>query len=583
MNTYSFRLLIFTTLLLGLFSGTGELTGGFSHSHSSYFAAADFPEHYFRFRFASKSELDMLTKLISIDNVEGGYAYAYANEEQWEAFKKLGISYEELPHPGSLYDHEMNDRFMNDWNTYPTYAAYKNMMHGFAAAHPDICRLDTIGHSVQNRLLLAVKISDNVNVNEAEPEFFYTSSMHGDETVGFILTLRLADYLLSQYGQSTPEGLRATRLINNMEIWINPLANPDGTYRLGGDTTVNSATRFNANGRDLNRNFPDRINDTSNTPNGREIETQAMMRFAASRNLTMSANFHGGARVVNYPWDNGAPSGQYSACPDDNWYIEASKAYSLPNPDLMSGGFTNGITNGCQWYAVFGGRQDWIYHWYGVRETCIELWNVKNPPGSTLPARWDSNKESLLAYMEQALRGIGGIVTDSANARPVKAKILIRQYPNAFVRTDSAVGDYHRPLLAGTYDVIFTSAGYRTDTVRMVQVGDSSETRLNHTMRSLATGISSGSVIPDGYRLYAAFPNPFNPSTMIRFALPGSEHVNLTVYDIQGKTAALLVDQKIEPGIHSYEFRANGLPSGTYFCKFSAGEYIATVKLLLLK
>lgn len=175
-----------------------------------------------------------------------------------------------------------------------------------------------------------------MNQNEDEAEFFYTSSMHGDETVGYILLLRLADHLLSQYGQNTADGIRATRLVNELEIWINPLFNPDGTYRLGGKYTINFATRNNANNKDLNRNFPDRISDTINTPIGREPETQAMMRFAAKRNFSMSANFHGGARVVNYPWDNGAPSGQYSACPDDEWFIVASKAYSLPNPDLTN-------------------------------------------------------------------------------------------------------------------------------------------------------------------------------------------------------------------------------------------------------
>ncbi len=545
---------------------------------------SQFPEHYFRIPLTQEVELNILTKIVSIDNVMNGYVFAYANEEQWIQVNKMGFKIEELPHPSSLYNHEMSSDSPAEWDTYPTYSAYRNMMWQYASAHPDICRLDTIGYSAQNRLLLALKISDNVNQNEDEPEFLYTSSLHGDELVGFVLTLRLADYLLTQYGQNTAEGIRVTRLVNKLEIWINPLANPDGTYRLGGDTTVNYATRYNANGRDLNRNFPDRISDTNNTLTGREPETQAMMKFASERNLSMSANFHGGARVVNYPWDNGAPSGQYSICPDDAWFIFTSKAYSVPNPDLMSGGFQNGITNGCQWYAIFGGRQDWIYWWYGGRETTIELWDVKSPQGSTLPQRWNSNKESFLAYMEQALRGIGGIVTDSATAQPVKAKIFIRNIPNSFVRTDSSAGDYHRHLLPGTYSVIFTASGYFIDTVHNITVADSTETRLNHIMRKNLTQIAAtGSIIPPEFRLYQNFPNPFNPSTQIQFDVPNTGQVSLVIFDNTGREITSLLNSLLNPG--SYEIKWNGsdYSSGVYYCRLSSGSFSDTKKIFLLK
>lgn len=545
---------------------------------------SQFPEHYFRIPLTQEVDLNILTKIVSIDNVMSGYVFAYANEEQWIQVNKMKFKIEELPHPSSLYNHEMSSDSPAEWDTYPTYSAYRNMMWQYASAHPDICRLDTIGYSAQNRLLLALKISDNVNQNEDEPEFLYTSSLHGDELVGFVLTLRLAEYLLTQYGQNTAEGIRVTRLVNKLEIWINPLANPDGTYRLGGDTTVNNATRYNANGRDLNRNFPDRISDTNNTLTDREPETQAMMKFASKRNLSLSANFHGGARVVNYPWDNGAPSGQYSICPDDAWFIFTSKAYSVPNPDLMSGGFQNGITNGCQWYAIFGGRQDWIYWWYGGKETTIELWDVKSPQGSTLPQRWNSNKESFLAYMEQALRGIGGIVTDSATAQPVKAKIFIRNIPNSFVRTDSSAGDYHRLLLPGTYSVIFTASGYFTDTVHNITVADSTETRLNHIMRKNLTQIAAtGSVIPPEFRLYQNFPNPFNPSTQIQFDVPYSGQVSLVIFDNTGRETTSLLNSELNPGSYEVTWNGTDYASGVYYCRLSSAGFSDTKKIFLLK
>ena len=138
-----------------------------------------------------------------------------------------------------------------EWNTYPTFSQYDSIMHTFASLYPSLCRLDTIGMSINGKPVLVLKISDNCQVDEQEPEVFYSSTIHGDETAGFILMLRLADYLLRNYGIDN----RVTRLVDNLEIWINPLANPDGTYRNGDEIT--SPVRFNASGYDLNRNFPD--------------------------------------------------------------------------------------------------------------------------------------------------------------------------------------------------------------------------------------------------------------------------------------------------------------------------------------
>lgn len=451
-------------------------------------------EKYFRFEVRNTSELDYLTNIISIDNVKGKEVWAYANEEEWQEFLRLHYKYEILPHPGSLYEHRMSDNLLElrGWDTYPTYEGYVSMMQQYAANYPSICRLDTFGYSVQGRLLLALIISDNVNVEEEEPEFFYTSTMHGDETVGYVLLLRLADYLLTNYGDTlTAEGRRVTHLVDNMEIWINPLFNPDGTYH-GGNSTVTGATRYNANGKDLNRNFPDRITNPVNTPVGKEPETQAMMALAVEHNFVMSANFHGGAQVVNYPWDNGAPSGSYSMCPDDAWFIKVSKTYATPNPDLMNGGFPNGITNGCAWYAINGGRQDWIYYFHGGRETTIELWDTKNPPGYVLPQRWNNNKESFLAYMEEAFRGIRGKVTDASTGLPLKAQIDVIGISNAPVYSDPDVGDFYRLLLPGTYSLIVSAPHYLPDTLQNIVVVDSPATYVNVQLQPLPRGFVYG-------------------------------------------------------------------------------------------
>ena len=85
------------------------------------------------------------------------------------------------------------------------------------------------------------------------------------------------------------------------------------------------------------------------------------------------------------------------------------------------------------------------------------------------------------------------------------------------------------------------------------------------------------------FRLEQNYPNPFNPSTTISFNIPTDGFVNLKVFDIMGNQVAELLNKETKAGLHSVEFDASGLASGTYFCKLQAGSNIKVQKMLLLK
>lgn len=85
------------------------------------------------------------------------------------------------------------------------------------------------------------------------------------------------------------------------------------------------------------------------------------------------------------------------------------------------------------------------------------------------------------------------------------------------------------------------------------------------------------------YSLSSNYPNPFNPSTVISYALPQSGLVTLKVYDILGNEVATLVNEVKSEGIHSVNFDASGLPSGVYIYKMQAGDFVQTKKMMLLK
>ncbi len=425
---------------------------------------------YFKFEAPVRQELNALSKLISIDNVTGDTVFAYATDDQFDYFTTLGYEYIILPNPGSLIIPRMADtrEEILEWDSYPTYDAYIDMMYRFATDYPGLCAVENIGFSVEGREILFARLSANVYVEENEPEVMYSSTMHGDETTGYVLMLRLIDSLLASYG-SDPQ---LTYMLDNMEIWINPLANPDGAYA-GGNHTVNGAIRYNANGVDLNRNFPDP--DEGQHPDGREWqpETIAMINFFDEHTFVMSANFHGGAEVVNYPWDTWPRRHA-----DDSWFIEISREYAdsaqANSPYGYMDDLNNGITNGWDWYEIAGGRQDYLTYWKGCRETTIELSQTKLLPADQLPAHWIYNKAALMAYLEQAYYGIRGLVTDATSGSPLSAIISVMDHDidSSEVYTDPDIGDYYRMIDNGIYDLIFSSPDYMAQVVNDIVVAD---------------------------------------------------------------------------------------------------------------
>ena len=404
------------------------------------------------------------------------------------------------------------------WDTYPTYSQYDSIMKSFVAAYPSLCRLETIGTSINGKLVQVLKISDNASADEDEPEVFYTSTIHGDETGGFVLMLRLADYLLKNYNLNS----RVKNLVDNLEIWINPLANPDGTYNSG--DLISSPVRFNANGYDLNRNFPDPVTPYSFS-NIKQKETLDIIRFMSRHNFVLSANFHSGTEVVNYPWDRWK-------CPrlhaDDSWFINISRKYAdtvhfYSGPVYMTG-FNNGITNGAAWYVINGGRQDFMTYDLHGREVTVELDDNWITPSDQLNSLWQYNWHSLIGYLENAMYGIQGSVIDINTKEPVAARVFITGHDkdNSQIFSDTLTGGFIRLIAPGSWDLLFSANGYRDTVISNILVSEGQKTLLNVEMKPISV---------DGTLLY---PNP--ASQNLKIILPENilGDVNIMIFNLSG-------------------------------------------------
>ncbi len=541
-------------------------------------------EYYFKFKISDRSELNYLTQIISIDNVIGDEVYAYANPDEFARFLQKGYTYTSLPHPGSLINPKMSNepsKIVLDWDTYPTYDAYVAMMNQFATTYPALCRIVNAGSTIQGRSILFAVVSHNVNTHEAEPQFMYTSSMHGDETTGYVLMLRLINYLLTNYGTDP----KATNLLDHEEIWINPLANPDGTYH-GGNNTVNGAQRYNANGIDINRNFPNM--QMGPHPDGQAWapETIIMMNVMTANHFSLSCNFHGGEEVVNYPWDTWP-----RLHPDDNWWIYISRQYAdTVHANAVSGYMTdlnNGITNGYAWYVVYGSRQDYMTYYKHGREVTIELSHTKLLPPTDLPAHWNYNWKSFMNYMQKPFFGIRGSVKDSITLAPIgKANIFINGHDidSSDIYSDSTFGLYYRMIKGGTYTITYSAPYYYPKTISGIYAKDDSATTLNVLLRPYAVPVGKQvSNVPDRFELKQNYPNPFNPLTKINYQITKNDFVKLSVYDILGNEVAVLVNEKQTPGTYHVEWDGTNYTSGIYFYKIISGDYIESKRMVLLK
>ena len=448
-------------------------------------------EYYLEIDLSGKPDIEKLSRIISIHKFSDGKLLAYANENELVKLGESGFSYRILPHPSEGYIAEMatTKEQMRDWDCYPTYDEYLDIMDQFAEDYPDICEIISIGQSIEGRELLVAHIGDDLGSDDNEPEFYYMGQIHGNELVTSILLMHLMDEMLQSYG-SDP---RIDNIINEIDLYINPLCNPDGLYA-GGNNTVTGATRSNANGIDLNRNYP--CFEDGPHPDGNEyqIENILQMDFAATRNFVMSSNLHSGAEVVNYPWDTWS-----TLHADDDWWQQVSHSYAdaaqEDSPASYFNGFNDGITNGYQWYTTAGNRQDYMNWYEHCRDVTLELSDVQMLPANQLLDHYDWNRESMLRYIEECLFGISGTVTDeSGNALSAVVEVLDHDIHHSEVLTDAVSGNYHRPIYQGSWDIEISAWGYESQVFQNISVGQDETVVIDASLEMGVTGELQGTV-----------------------------------------------------------------------------------------
>ncbi|MCQ2253107.1 MAG: succinylglutamate desuccinylase/aspartoacylase family protein [Bacteroidales bacterium] len=416
----------------------------------------------------SRADVDRISEIVSVQHVRSQEVEAYANEREYQRLraagyypkmikklKEISLSKSTDDEPWIVMAPNINELDLS--KMYPTYEVYQEWMEQIPQKYPELATLEEVGTSAEGRKILAIRIASQENI-PMRAEVLITSTIHGDETTGYILCMRLIEDIL----ENAESDGQISGIIKNTILYINPLANPDGTYH-GGNHTVEKAQRYNANNEDLNRNFPI-IGELDNRT--REPETKCWMDFADKHHFVLSMNIHGGDETFNYPWDSFYD--QEYQLPDKEWFEEAGREYvelaRQSNSQYMKSVNQEGYVYGSEWYKVKGGRQDWMMYEKRCREVTLEVSNVKTSRIQLINQYWEMNRKALLNYIEKANQGIAGTVTD-LYGNPLKAEIIIRNHDknHSSVFTDDH-GTYFRPLLGSrSYDVCAYSDGYITE------------------------------------------------------------------------------------------------------------------------
>jgi carboxypeptidase M len=233
---------------------------------------------------------------------------------------------------------------------YHNYTSFTALLRNYEASFANKAYLYSIGKSVQGRELWVLAIADtqpNVHI-PLRPEMKYISNVHGNEAPTQEILIHFIDHVLRNQ-QADPD---VDYLLKNTRLHVMVSMNPDG-YEISRVGDCESLLgRFNANKYDLNRNFPD-LFQCNQAPI--QTETQLVLNWFDNNSFVLSANFHTGAAVVNYPFDNFFNSNanstaiRYHPTDDDDIFRDISKTYSAYNPIMRNNeceNFTDGIVNG---------------------------------------------------------------------------------------------------------------------------------------------------------------------------------------------------------------------------------------------
>ncbi|MEO0161111.1 MAG: M14 family zinc carboxypeptidase [candidate division WOR-3 bacterium] len=485
---------------------------------------------------------------------------------------------------------------------YHTYEETVQELDSIATLYPTITKLYNLGLSTRDSLpILGIKISDNPTIKEDEPAILFNGIHHAEELLGCEVCLYLLKDLVIKYGIDSA----ITHWINNAEIWIIPILNPEGhnVVTSGLDSIWRKNKRDNNNngifdldydGVDLNRNYDFNWEQGGSSNPGDEYyrgpypfsenETRIIRDLAIENHFVFDICYHcartGQGELVYYPWRWGT---QFA--PDHPFIKKIA--------DTLAAKIINDAGNGTYvpiyGYATEGNARNWLYGFLGTFAYTIEVSRGCYPPGYRVDSICMRNLAGAYYLLERIFgSSITGIITDSITNQPLTAEVRIAGYYDSTLPprlSDPIYGRYRRIVNPGNYTLQFIKPGYETITINNVLVSPGIPTILNIKMRPL--GISEVLKKEKVQNRLEIYPNPFNDHCVIKFPKSWCRE-KILIYDIYGRTVKkfdLTSSTPFPLGIVWFgtDEENRPLPSGVYFLNLTVGGKIHREKIILLR
>ncbi len=383
---------------------------------------------------------------------------------------------------------------------YQPYAAIIDSLQTLATMYSEITRLDTLGPTTCHQMyldgndnysdfqfdVLCMKLSDNPDTEEDEPNFFYSGGIHARETISVEVTMHILTYLLENYGTDAD----VTNWIDTNQIWVIPVINPDG-YEVSvqewhafhrknmRDTDQDGMPDFSTmDGVDLNRNFgyvwgP---NGTSSYYGSHiyrgpyefsELEAVYMRDMIQSRKFWGGITYHSTGEWVIYPL--GHIDGACSLDHEIMGELAVNMAVTIPQID-GTGHYTP-VQASDFVYTCQGTMGDWSYAEERVFGFTIEVNNAGYggyyPPQPYIDQIKAANLQAALIMLDRPNYSClhGHAIDESGN--PIEAIMTVTGLDDQTGMTpvepwfcDATTGRFERPLLPGTYQITFSADGY---------------------------------------------------------------------------------------------------------------------------
>lgn len=507
------------------------------------------------------------------------YIDVVAADDQLDYLKEQGFAWE-ITQTTEQLTANLASRDLAGYRNYDEMLAELQLL---ASTYPNLCMLTDIGDSRGSEYaangtsyyddfqhdIWALKISDNVTIEEDEHEVYYFGAHHAREPISMETAMGVLLHLVNNYGTDP----QITEYVNNTQIWFVPLVNPNGHKIVWDQTDVwwRKNIRDNNNngvfdtdhssgtgddGVDPNRNygFEWGFTGASGNPNGEtyhgpepfsEPELQAIRDLMMSHHFVAGISYHTYGEQVLYPYGyaNNVVSPDHEALDDLAAMIATNTA--------GYGGGTYTYSPSYELYPCMGTTDDYGYGQHGTFAYTVEEATQFIPGASAIQGVVDSNVIGAMKILERLQsRMLTGHITDATTGDPLVGTIFVEGIDDSPIFrepycSEPAFGRYHRLLLNGTYTVTFSAFGYEPVTCTDVQIVNDDVTVLDVAMTQ-------------------------NPDATIS----GEVRDGATSLPIEGAIITLL-NTPLEPAVTNTSgvYEMEDVPYGTYTARVDADDY----------